>query len=115
LFKKNYSKNIDYEIGVKCYGYNLSRTLDEIRPLYEFDVSCQCSVPHAITVFLESTSFEDAVRNAVSIGGDSDTIATITGSIAEAAYGIPNWIKEKAIGYLNSPLIEVYTRWASQS
>jgi ADP-ribosylglycohydrolase len=115
LARKGISKsNIKNYIENK-YGYNLSRTLDEIRPLYEFDVSCQGSVPHAITAFLESTSFEDAVRNAVSIGGDSDTIAAITGSIAEAAYGIPNWIKEKALSYLNSPLLEVYTRWASLS
>ena len=79
------------------YGYDLSKTLDEIRPSYRFDVSCQGSVPQAITAFLESTDFEDAIRNAISIGGDSDTIAAITGSMAEAAYGIPDRIKEKHI------------------
>lgn len=66
------------------YGYNLNRTLDEIRPTYSFDVSCQGSVPEAIIAFLESTSLEDCVRNAISIGGDSDTIAAIACSIYAA-------------------------------
>ena len=91
--------------------YDLSRTLDEIRPTYTFRVSCQESVPEAIIAFLESTGFEDAIRNAISLGGDSDTIAAITGSIAEAAYGIPEEIKEKALSYLDAPLREVYDRW----
>jgi ADP-ribosylglycohydrolase len=94
------------------YGYDLSRTLDEIRPTYKFDVSCQGSVPEAIIAFLESTDFEDAIRNAISIGGDSDTIGAITGSIAEAAYGgVPNDIRDKALNYLAVPLCEVYVRW----
>jgi ADP-ribosylglycohydrolase len=71
----------------KTFGYNLHRPLDAIRAVYTFDVSCQGSVPEAITAFLESTGFEDAVRQAISLGGDSDTIACITGSIAEAFYG----------------------------
>ena len=70
------------------FGYNLSRTLDEIRPSYHMDVTCQGSVPEAIIAFLEGHDFEDTVRNAVSIGGDTDTIACIAGSIAEAYYGI---------------------------
>lgn len=93
------------------YGYDLSKTIDEIRPSYRFDVSCQGSVPQAITAFLESTDFEDAIRNAISIGGDSDTIAAITGSMAEAAYGIPDRIKEKAYSYLDEPLRAVVRRW----
>lgn len=93
------------------YGYDLSKTLDEIRPSYRFDVSCQGSVPQAITAFLESTDFEDAIRNAISIGGDSDTVAAITGSMAEAAYGIPDRIKEKAYSYLDEPLRAVVRRW----
>ena len=68
------------------FGYNLDRTTDEIRPSYEFDETCQGSVPEAIIAFLESTDYENAVRLAVSIGGDSDTIAAITGGIAEAFY-----------------------------
>jgi ADP-ribosylglycohydrolase len=95
------------------FGYDLSRTLDEIRPTYRFNESCQETVPQAIAAFLESTDFEDAIRNAVSLGGDSDTLAAITGSIAEAAYGVPDWIRDKALGYLNAPLRDAYERWTS--
>jgi len=69
------------------FDYDLNRTIDEIRPTYEFDVSCQGSVPEAIIAFLESNDFEDCIRKAISIGGDSDTIAAMAGSIAEAFYG----------------------------
>ncbi len=74
--------------ATKC-GYSLEFTLDDIRPTYTFDVSCQGSVPQAIKAFLESTGFEDAIRKAVSIGGDSDTIAAIAASIAQGRYGVP--------------------------
>ena len=77
--------------------YAIDFTLDEIRPKYKFDVTCQGSVPVALEAFFESTSFEDAIRNAISVGGDSDTIAAITGSIAEAYYGVPDEIREKAL------------------
>ena len=73
----------------KEFHYNLDRTLDEIRPEYYMDETCQRTVPEAIIAFLESKDFEDAVRNAVSLGGDTDTLGAITGSIAEAFYGIP--------------------------
>jgi ADP-ribosylglycohydrolase len=95
------------------FGYDLSRTLDEIRPGYSFDVSCQGTVPEAIIAFLESADFEDAIRNAISLGGDSDTLAAITGGVAEAAYGIPPDIADKALGYLSVPLREVYERWGA--
>ena len=71
------------------FHYNLNRTLDEIRPGYHMDETCQRTVPEAIIAFLESQDFEDAIRNAVSLGGDTDTLGAITGSIAEAFYGIP--------------------------
>ena len=93
------------------YGYDLTKTLDEIRPTYRFNETCQQTVPQAIIAFLESTDFEDAIRNAISLGGDSDTLAAITGSIAEAAYGIPEWIQEKAISYLDEPLKAVLQKW----
>jgi len=93
------------------FGYDLNRRLDEIRPAYRFNESCQQTVPEAIIAFLESLDFEDAVRNAISLGGDSDTLAAITGSIAEAAYGVPDWIRDKALSYLDAPLIEVCERW----
>lgn len=69
------------------FGYDLGQTLDEIRPDYRFDVSCQGTVPQAIRAFLEACGFEDAIRNAISLGGDSDTLACITGAVAEAFYG----------------------------
>ena len=99
----------------QTYGYDLSRTLDEIRPTYQFNATCQGSVPEAIIAFLESTDFEDAVRNAISLGGDSDTIAAIAGSIAEAAYGIPETIRTKALSYLDEPLKEVVRQWQTYS
>lgn len=74
------------------FGYDLNRTCDQIRPGYSFNETCQETVPEAIICFLESTDFENAVRLAVSLGGDSDTLACITGSIAEAFYGVPNSI-----------------------
>ena len=79
------------------YGYDLTQTVDDIRPGYSFDETCQSTVPQAITCALESESFEDAVRNAVSLGGDSDTLAAIAGPIAEALHGIPNELKELVV------------------
>lgn len=96
---------------IREYGYNLSLSLDRIRPDYGFDVTCQGSVPQAICCFLESTSFEDAIRNAVSLGGDSDTQAAIAASIAQAAYGIPDHIAAQAFDYLPAPLRDVLERW----
>lgn len=95
----------------EVYGYDLSKTLAEIRPHYRFNESCQDTVPQAITAFLESSDFEDAIRSAISLGGDSDTLAAITGGIAEAAYGIPQWMLDKAWTYLDEPLREVCRRW----
>ena len=97
---------------VSKYGYDLSRTLDEIRPGYRFNESCQETVPQAITAFLESVDFEDAIRNAISLGGDSDTLAAITGSIAEAAYKVPEEIKEKALSILDECLLNVYNQFS---
>lgn len=87
--------------------YDIDFTLDEIRESYRFDVSCQGSVPQALEAFFESTDFEDAIRNAISIGGDSDTIAAITGSVAEAYYGIPEGMREAAAAYLDENLLSV--------
>lgn len=98
------------EAVTKGFGYDLSRTCDEIRPSYHHVESCQETVPQAITAFLESRDFEDAIRNAVSLGGDSDTIAAITGSIAEAFYGIPNNLREEARNRLPDDLRLVMDR-----
>lgn len=86
----------------------LDFTLDEIRPTYEFDESCQGTVPQALEAFFESTSFEDAIRNAISIGGDSDTIGAITGAVAGAYYGIPRDIYEKAVSHLPASLLGAF-------
>lgn len=97
------------------FGYDLSLSVDEIRPRYSWQgldgvvsgATCQGSVPQAIICALEANSFEDAIRNAVSIGGDSDTIGCIAGGIAEALFGIPEAIREKGMGYLSEHLKKV--------
>ena len=95
------SKNEIKKFISDTFGYNLERKIDDIRPGYKFDVSCQGSVPEAIITFLESSDFEDAIRLAVSIGGDSDTIACITGGIAEAYYHtVPEHIIESVFKIL---------------
>ena len=90
--------------------YKIDFTLDEIRDTYKFDISCQGSVHQAFEAFFESKSYEDAIRNAISIGGDSDTIAAITGSIAGIYYGIPIKLIKKAHSFFiekyDSDLIE---------
>jgi ADP-ribosylglycohydrolase len=95
------------ELVTREYKYNLNTTCDEIRKTNTFNETCQVTVPQAIVCFLESTDFESAIRLAVSIGGDSDTIAAITGSIAEAYYGIPEHIKTTALGYLPQEFINI--------
>ncbi len=92
---------------VNEHFYNLDFTLDEIREDYSFDVTCQGSCPQAIEAFLESVSFEDCIRNAISIGGDSDTIGAMAGSIAEAFYGIPEGFIEKADTYFDEYLLSL--------
>jgi len=87
--------------------YPMNFTLDGIRDSYEFNETCQGTVPQAIMAFLESTRFEDAIRNAISIGGDSDTLAAITGGIAEAYYGIPTELRKHALTYLDERLMKI--------
>lgn len=90
------------------FGYDLQRTVDDIRPTYAFDVSCQGTVPQAIIAFLDATSYEDAIRNAISLGGDSDTLACITGGIAEAFYGdVPEGIQAKVRALLPPDLLVI--------
>src|SRR5208282_5372112 len=95
------------------FGYDLSRTVDEIRPGYQFSESCQGTVPQAIVCFLESTSFEDAIRNAISLGGDSDTLACITGGIAQAHYEVPASIADRAMSILDNDLRDATARFMS--
>ena len=96
------------------FGYDLSRTCDEIRPGYRHDVSCQGTVPEAITAFLEGTGFEDVIRTAVSLGGDCDTLTCIAGSMAEAFYGIPDELKQICRQYLSADLAEVLIAFESR-
>ena len=93
------------------YGYDLSRTCAEIRPHYHHVEICKETAPPAITAFLESQDFEHALRLAVSLGGDSDTLACITGSIAEGYYPIPQDLRHQTLAMLNPPLLEIYRRW----
>lgn len=90
LARNGKSKTIIKNTIINLFEYNLDRTLDEIRPTYEFNATCQGTVPEAITAFLESENFEDCLRKAISIGGDSDTIACMACAIAEAFYGFEN-------------------------
>lgn len=92
-------KAIEQHINEHYYPMDFS--LDNIRPQYQYEVSCQGTVPVALKAFFESVSFEDAIRNAVSIGGDSDTIAAITGGVAGIFYGIEDWIAKRAEEYLD--------------
>lgn len=88
----------------ETFDYDLNRTCDDIRPDYKFNETCQKTIPEAIICFLESTDFESAVRLAISLGGDSDTLAAITGSMAEAFYGIPLNIATKVLTYLDDDM-----------
>jgi ADP-ribosylglycohydrolase len=97
------------------FAYNLSDTLDLIRPHYRFDVTCQGSVPQALICFLESTDFEDAIRNAVSLSGDSDTQACIAGTVAHAFYGgVPPEIEQEALSRLDEPLGEIVREFTTK-
>ncbi|MBQ2995909.1 MAG: ADP-ribosylglycohydrolase family protein [Oscillibacter sp.] len=95
----------------KTCGYDLSRSCDEIRPGYHRVESCQKTVPEAITAFLEGNSFEDVIRTAVSLGGDSDTIAAIAGSIAEGFYGVPEELRRECRSRLDERLLGILERF----
>ena len=104
--KDDIKKHIDTK-----YRYDLDWKLEEIRPKYRFNSTCQGSVPEAIIAFLEAEDFEDAVRNAVSLGGDADTQAAIAGSIAEAYYGIPKHLQARVVKDLDEHMRGVVERW----
>lgn len=91
--------------------YKLDFSIDEIRDSYIFSEACEQTVPQAIMAFLDSTDFEDAIRSAISLGGDSDTIGAITGGIAAAYYGVPNDIRNRALTYLDSNLLDILIKF----
>ena len=95
------------------FGFDLSRTCDEIRPSYHHVESCQETVPEAITAFLEGESFENAIRTAVSLGGDCDTLTCIAGAIAEGFYGVPEDLKQECRNRLPEQLLEVLQKFDS--
>ena len=99
----------DYVISE--FGYDLSKSCDEIRPWYEFDVSCQGTVPVAVTAFLEGRSFEDVIQTAVSLGGDCDTLTCIAGGMAEAFYAVPEEMKTECRKRLPKDAVEVLDRF----
>lgn len=122
MARKGFSTSQIKERIERDFGYDLSLSVDEIRPRYSWQGldnagnggTCQGSVPQAIACALQATDFEDAVRNAVSIGGDSDTIACITGSIAEAAFGVPQWMCEKVLPLLDEQQRQVVNLFISK-
>ena len=99
------------EEHINTHYYPMNFTVDSIRDTYKFNETCQRTVPQALKAFFESTDFEDAIRNAISLGGDSDTLAAITGGIAEAYYGVPQGIKEKALTHLDTDLRDIVNRF----
>ena len=115
LSRQGKSKQEIKDYITQTFDYNLDFTLDEIRPTYKFDVTCQGSVPQAIVAFLESSDFENAIRLAISIGGDSDTIACITGGIASAFYKhIPTEIMNFVVDKLPNEYIEIMNKFDEQ-
>jgi ADP-ribosylglycohydrolase len=111
LCKQGKSKQEIKEYVEKTFGYNLNRSIADIRPRYEFDVSCQGSVPEAIIAFLEANSFEEVIRLAISLGGDSDTIGAMAGAIAACMYPIPDEIAERCDSILTEDLREIKDRF----
>ena len=99
---------------MNAHYYSMQFTLEDIRDDYHFDVTCQGSVPQAIMAFLESTDYEDAVRNAISLGGDSDTQAAIAGSIAEGYYGISEEIRRLGLGFLDEEMAEIVNQFEAK-
>jgi ADP-ribosyl-[dinitrogen reductase] hydrolase len=97
------------------FGYDMTRSIDEIRPTYRFNETCQQTVPQALTCVLEANDFEDAIRNAISIGGDSDTIGAIVGGVAEAMFGIPEELAQQGWNYLPQDMRAVLTSLYQQA
>lgn len=101
------SKEEIKEYIMRKFGYDLSRTCNEIRPNYYHVESCQETVPEAVTAFMEGYDFEDVIRTAVSLGGDCDTLTCIAGSIAEAYYGVPDEMKKECEDRLPADMLEI--------
>ena len=96
------------------FGYDTSTSVEELQKTYEYNETCQRTVPEAFRCFYEATDFEDAIRNAISIGGDSDTVAAIAGSMAEAKWGVPEEIGREALGRLDKALLNTFEAFTDQ-
>ena len=115
LARTGHSKQEILEFVTGEFGYDLTRKLDDIRHTYSFDVSCAGSVPESIIAFLESVSFESAIRLAISLGGDSDTMACIAGAIAEPFYGgVPGDLRQITRTYLDDQLLAVVDAFSAK-
>ena len=114
LARSGSSKDAIKAYIIREFGYDLSRTCDEIRPAYHHVESCQQTVPEAITAFLEGEDFEDVIRTAVSLGGDCDTLTCIAGSIAEAFYGVPAALIDECRMRLPKDMLEVIDRFVAE-
>ena len=111
LARKGASKEEIKEYIISEFGYDLSRTCDEIRPGYYHVETCQQTVPEAITAFMEGRDFEDVIRTAVSLGGDCDTLTCIAGGMAEAMYGIPEDMANECRKRLPKDMLKVIDRF----
>lgn len=111
LARKGYDKEYIKQYIIDNFEYDLSKTCDEIRPTYTHVETCQETVPQAITAFLEGNDFEDVIRNAVSLGGDCDTLTCIAGSMAEAMYGVPDDLKQEVRKRLDKRLLSVLNKF----
>jgi len=111
MARKGHSKNEIREYVQQAFGYDLSRSLVEIRPTFTFDETCQHTVPEAITCFIEGKNYEDVVRLAVALAGDADTIAAIAGSISSAIEDVPHEISQHVIALLNDELCTTLLRF----
>ena len=111
LARQGKSKHEIREYVEKTFHYDLSRTLDEIRPTFTFDETCQCTVPESITCFMEGKDYEDVVRLSVTLAGDADTIAAIAGSISSAVDDVPNEITQPVIALLSEEFCTILLRF----
>lgn len=111
LARHGFDKDKIREYIIDEFGYDLSRTCDEIRPYYRHNESCQKTVPEAVTAFMEGKDFEDVIRTAVSLGGDCDTLTCIAGAMAEAYYGIPDEIRDECRRRMTKEMRDVADRF----
>lgn len=114
LSRNGYAKDEIKKYVITEFGYDISKTVDEMRPMHHHDETCMDALPKALISFFEGTSFEDVIRNAVSLGGDTDTIAAIAGGMAEAFYGVPEEFNEQCERFLEQDMKELLKRFSQR-